>query len=195
MFFHPIVTKRFDVASISGLTSGTPMLRRLPMRMLLVVMAASLVAALPHASAQSSSQHRERKRAERAQIVELEHQWQKAALTDDIPAMDKLLSDDYLGITATGEVLTKTQQLDRMRDRKLVITKLDISETKIKLIGNIAIVTCLAQVEGSSGDNEPLHGAYRYTRVYQRVAGNVWKVTNFEVTPANRAPHGAANQG
>ncbi len=194
MFFHPIVTKRFDVASISGLTSGTPMLRRLPMRMLLVVMAASLVAALPHASAQSS-QHRERKRAERAQIVELEHQWQKAALTDDIPAMDKLLSDDYLGITASGEVLTKTQQLDRMRDRKLVITKLNISETKIKLIGNIAIVTCLAQVEGSSGDNEPLHGAYRYTRVYQRIAGNVWKVTNFEVTPANRQHQVPGTQG
>ena len=69
--------------------------------------------------------------------------------------MDKLLSDDYLGITATGEVLTKTQQLDRMRDRKFVLTKLDISETKIKLVGNIAIVTCLAQVEGPPTDDEP----------------------------------------
>ncbi len=161
------------------------MLRRLPMRMFTVVMAALFVAALPHASAQDSA-HRERKRAERAQIVALEHEWQKATLADDLPAMDKLLSDDYLGITATGEVLTKTQQLDRMRERKFVITKLETSELKIKLIGNIAIVTSLAQVEGAAGDNEPLHGAYRYTRVYQRLSGNVWKVTNFEVTPANR---------
>jgi ketosteroid isomerase-like protein len=193
MSIHAIVTKRFDVASISGLTSGTPMLRRLPMRMFVVVMAALLVAALPHASAQDRA-HREHKRAERAQIVALEREWQKASLADDIPAMDKLLSDDYLGITATGEVLTKTQQLDRMRDRELMLTKLDISETKIKLIGNIAIVTCLAQVEGTSED-EPLHGAYRYTRVYQRLAGNVWKVTNFEVTPANRVHHVPAKQG
>ena len=55
--------------------------------------------------------------------------------------MDKLLSEDYLGIMANGEVFTKTQQLDRMRDRKFMITKLDTSEHKIKLIGNIAIVT------------------------------------------------------
>ncbi|MGD0647705.1 MAG: nuclear transport factor 2 family protein, partial [Acidobacteriaceae bacterium] len=95
--------------------------------------------------------------------------------------------------TATGQVLTKTQQLDRMRDRKLVITKLDTSEIKIKLVGNIAIVTSLAQVEGSDND-EPLHGAFRYTRVYQRLSGNVWKVTNFEVTPANRQQHVPASQ-
>ena len=193
MSIHAAVTKNFDVASISGLTSGTPMLRRLPMRMFVVVMAAFLVPAVPLASAQNRA-HREHKRAERAQIVDLERQWQKAALADDIPAMDKLLSDDYLGITATGEVLTKTQQLDRMRDRKFMITKLETSELKIKLIGNIAIVTSLAQVEGASGDNEPLHGAYRYTRVYQRLGGNVWKVTNFEVTPANRQHRVPASQ-
>jgi ketosteroid isomerase-like protein len=160
------------------------MLRRLPMRMFVVVTAVLLVAALPHASAQGR-QRREHKHVERAQIIALEREWQKATLADDISAMDKLLSDDYLGITATGQVLTKTQQLDRMREHKLMLTRLDTSETKIKLIGNIAIVTCLAQVEGISGD-EPLHGDYRYTRVYQRVSGGSWRVTNFEITPANR---------
>jgi len=193
MRIYPVVTKRFDVASISGLTSGTPMLRRPPMRLFLVVMAALLAATLPHASAQDR-EHREHKRAEHAQIVALEKEWQKATLAGDISTMDKLLSEDYLGIMANGEVFTKTQQLDRMRDRKFMITKLETSELKIKLIGNIAIVTSLAQVEGASGDNEPLHGAYRYTRVYQRLAGNVWKVTNFEVTPANRTHHTPATQ-
>src|ERR1700733_12475856 len=116
MSLHAAVTKNFDVASISGLTSGTPMLRRLPMRMFVLVMAALVVATLPHASAQDS-RRREHKRAERAQIVALEHEWLKAALSDDVSAMDKLLSDDYLGITGNGAVLTKSQQLDRMRDR------------------------------------------------------------------------------
>ena len=126
------------------------MLRQLPTRMLRVLAAALLVAALPHAFAQSADR-REHKRVERAQIVALERQWQKAALTDDVSGMDHLLSDDYLGITANGAVLTKSQQLDRMRERKFSITKLDTSELKIKLIGNIAIVTSLAQVEGVNG--------------------------------------------
>jgi ketosteroid isomerase-like protein len=184
MSFYASVTKRFDAASISGLTSGTPMLRRHPMRMPLLVTIALLGVVLPYASAQNHKD-KEHKRVERAQIVALEHEWQKAALADDLTVMDKLLSEDYLGIDASGEVLTKTQQLDRMRDRKLIITRLDVTETKIKLVGHIAIVTCLAHVEGTS-DGEPLHGAYRYTRIYQRIAGGVWRVTNFEVTPANR---------
>jgi ketosteroid isomerase-like protein len=150
------------------------------------------VATLPYASAQKHS-GKAQKRVERAQITALEHEWQKAALADDIAAMDKLLSDDYLGITASGEVLTKAQQLDHMGAHKLMITRLDTSETKIKLIGNIAIVTCLAQVEGTS-DDEPLRGAYRYTRIYQRLAGGVWRVTNFEITPANHARHAPAAQ-
>jgi ketosteroid isomerase-like protein len=183
MSIHAVVTKPFDVASISGLPSGTSMLRRPPMRTLVVVTVA-LVAALPYASAQNRK-GKEHKHVERAQIIALEHQWQKAALADDIPAMDNLLSEDYLGINAGGEVLTKTQQLDHMRDGKFMLTKLDISDIRIKLVGNIAIVTCLAQVEGTS-DDAPLHGAYRYTRIYQRLAGGVWRVTNFEVTPANR---------
>ncbi len=168
------------------------MLLRMPMRVLVVVTASLLVAAFPHASAQGT-QHREHKHVERAQIIALENEWQKAVLTDDIPAMDKLLSDDYLGINAGGQVLTKTQQLDHMREGKFLLSKLDISDTRIKLVGNIAIVTCLAEVEGTS-DDEPLHGAYRYTRIYQRLAGGVWRVTNFEVTPANRRQRSGAAQ-
>ncbi len=159
------------------------MLRRLPIRLLMIVMAALLGAALPHASAQDSA-HREHKRAERAQIVALEKEWQKAALADDFPAMDKLLSDDYLGITATGEVLTKTQQLARMRDRKFMLTKLEISDTQYQACRQHRHVTCLAQLQGTSED-EALHGAYRYTRVYQRLSGNVWK------SPTSKSPRQA----
>lgn len=189
MSIHAIVTKRFDVASNSGLTSGTPMLhsilRQIPSRVAVVLFAALVAVPVTRAIAQKDHQPHQphqHKHLEREQIVELESEWRKAALADDVPTMDKLLSEDYLGITATGEVLTKAQQLDHMRNRELVLTKLDISELKIKLIGNIAIVTSLAQVEGSS-DGEQLQGAYRYTRVYQRVANGSWKITNFEVTP------------
>ncbi|MGA8940747.1 MAG: nuclear transport factor 2 family protein [Acidobacteriaceae bacterium] len=160
------------------------MLRRLPSRTLAALSAALLLATLPHAFAQKQ-QHHEHKRNERSQIIGLEHEWRSAVLSDDVHAMDHLLSEDYLGITANGEVLTKPQQLDRMHDGQLRISRLDISETKIKLIGHIAIVTCLADVEGIN-DGDALHGAYRYTRVYQRMPNGNWKVTSFEVTPAAR---------
>jgi ketosteroid isomerase-like protein len=158
------------------------MLRRLPIYVAAIL--AATIAILPSVVAQSG-RHRERKHIERSQIESLEKQWQQAVLTDDTPTMDKLLSDDYLGIQANGEVVTKAQQLDHMRSRQFVIDKLRTSDLKIKIIGPIAIVTSLAQVEGVV-DGDHLKGAFRYTRIYQREASGSWKVTNFEVTPATR---------
>ena len=154
------------------------MLRRLPKFAAAILSATVLVAPL-----RAVAQQHPRKHTERVQIEALEEQWRKAVLGDDVVAMDKLLSDDYLGIQANGEVVTKTQQLDHMRNHRFVIDKLETSDLKIKLINNVAIVTSLAQVSGVV-DGDHLQGSYRYTRIYQHLASGAWKVTNFEVTPA-----------
>jgi ketosteroid isomerase-like protein len=161
------------------------MLRRLPKFVAAILAAALLAAPLPAVA--QDGQHRAQKRIERAQIEALEQQWHQAVLTGDAVTMDKLLSEDFLGIEANGEVVTKAQQLDHMRNRQFVISRLENSDVKIKLIREIAIVTSLAQVTGIV-DGEHLQGAYRYTRIYQHLATGAWKVTNFEVTPVKGAP-------
>ena len=123
----------------------------------------------------------ERKHDAKRQVEALEDEWRQAELSGDIATMDKLLADDYIGISMSGQVNTKTQQLDRMRTHKLVLTKIDIGETQVKLVGAIAIVTSRAAVEGSD-DGTAIQGTYRYTRVYQRRPSGDWKITSFEVT-------------
>lgn len=157
------------------------MLRRLP-KFVAAILAASVLAAPIIAVAQETPHHA-RKRIERAQIEALEKQWHQAVLADDVATMDKLLSDDYLGIQANGDAVTKAQQLEHMRNHQFVIDKLETSDVKIKLINNVAIVTSLAQVSGVV-DGDHLQGAYRYTRIYQHLASGAWKVTNFQVGPA-----------
>ncbi len=120
----------------------------------------------------------------------LEEQWRQAQVSGDVATMDKLLSEDYVGISMTGQVNTKTQQLDRLRTRTLQLTKINLSDMKVKLLGlnaNVAIVTSLAEVEGTA-DGANVQGLYRYTRVYQRMPNGAWKITNFEATrvPKNR---------
>jgi ketosteroid isomerase-like protein len=127
--------------------------------------------------------HMKPKRAARETVEAMEEQWRLAELNDDAPAMDALLSDDFVGITAFGQVNTKAQQLDRMRDRDAVLTSLTLSDIKVKLIGPVAVVTSRAEVKGTN-DGVPMSGFFRYTRVYQRLAGGPWKITSFEATPA-----------
>lgn len=180
----------FDAPRGDSLLSGTPMIHSARVRMACLVMTVLLVALVcvpAHGEDQSTApQHGHKrtmhpKRAEREEVEALEHQWERAMLNDDVSVMDTLLSDDYLGVTATGDLVTKSQQLDRMRDRQLMMTKLQTTESRIKLIGHIAIVTSLAQVEAQA-DGKPVEGSFRYTRVYQRLPNGSWRITSFEAT-------------
>jgi ketosteroid isomerase-like protein len=125
--------------------------------------------------------HPEKKHEAKRQVELLEEEWRAAQLAGDAATMDRMLSDDYIGISVSGQVSTKAQQLDRVRSSKVVISKVDLSDMKVKLIGSIAIVTSRADVEGIN-ESGPLRGTFRYTRVYQRLPSGTWKITSFEAT-------------
>jgi len=145
-------------------------------------------AALLPQPARATAPHPKRKEQYKAQVEKLEETWRTAQLNDDVAAMDKLLSDDYVGITMAGQVVTKMQQLDRMRNRELVVNTIVLSDVKVKLIGTTAaIVTSLADVDGTN-EGASMHGTYRYTRVYSRLPTGTWKITNFEATRVEPAP-------
>lgn len=121
------------------------------------------------------------KRDAKREIEAAETNWRRAQLSGDVVAMDKLLADDYFGISIAGQLNDKTQQLERLRNRTLALTRLDLSDVRIKLVGRVAIVTSLAQIEGTN-EGTSIQGTFRYTRVYKRYQDGSWKITNFEVT-------------
>ncbi|MDE1160511.1 MAG: nuclear transport factor 2 family protein [Acidobacteriaceae bacterium] len=130
------------------------------------------------------------KRDLRAEVLAIDDQWRKATSSNDTVVMDKLMSDDYLGISGNGQVMTKLQQIDRMRDRTMMVTSLSTDDVKVKLIGQrVAIVTSSADLDGSI-DGHKVHGRFQSTRVYQRRPTG-WKITNFEATPMRPYPHGS----
>ena len=145
-------------------------LRRVSALVLVTLMAAQPLIAQKHG-----------KRLAREEVTSMDEQWRAAILADDTGAMDKLLSDDYLGITGSGQAVTKLQQMDRMRSRSIALTRLELSDVKVKLVGAIAIVTSIANIDGMM-DAKPMHGSFRSTRVYQKLASGSWKLTNFEAT-------------
>jgi ketosteroid isomerase-like protein len=138
-------------------------------------------AALSQQAEAFAFRHPTRQHDEKQQIEELERQWRTNQLSNDVAAMDKMLSDDYIGISMSGNVYTKAQQLDRMRDKKIVLSRIDFDEMKVKIVGSIAIVTSRVQIEGSN-DGLPVKGTFRYTRVYKRLPTAGWQITSFEST-------------
>ncbi len=140
--------------------------------------------AAPRQAFASRHQHHEA----RQEIEGLESQWRAATLASDLSAMDRLLSDDYVGISWNGQVNTKAMQIDRLRNRTFILTRLDLYDSKVRVVGDVAIVTARAEVQGTS-DNSPMNGTFRYTRVYQKLPTGAWKITNFEATRVGDERH------
>ena len=114
------------------------------------------------------------------EIEALEEQWRQATVTNNIGEMNRLLADDYVGITSNGTVENKQQALAQRSAGTIRVTKLDITDTHVRVYGDTAVVISQADLHGTNGTSD-ISGLYRYTRVYTRRLGQ-WKIVSFEAS-------------
>jgi ketosteroid isomerase-like protein len=157
------------------------MRKRRRMTYVLFVAAFLALAASAGAGPLQAGMPRAQKHESRHEIDQLEDAWRSAMLKSNTAAMQNLLADDYLAITASGTLQTKEQALANLRAGRMHFTSLDISDRKVRFYGTTALVTSLAEVQGTTGDGE-VSGSYRYTRVYVRNAQGAWKIVSFEAS-------------
>jgi len=121
-------------------------------------------------------------REARHEVEQLEETFRAAMLNGDATALSSLLADDYMGITASGTLQTKENLLAELRSGKVRFTVLNISDRKIRFYGATALVTCQAEIKGTTPEGA-VSGSDRYTRVYVRQTGGTWKIVSFEASP------------
>jgi ketosteroid isomerase-like protein len=124
--------------------------------------------------------HRENKRADTREIESLESQWRDAMVKADTASLDKLLADDFFGISSNGMVSDKQQYLHRMTARENQFTSIDLMDLKVRMKQTTAISVSQARVVGIL-DGRHINGVFRWTKVYGREAG-AWRVLNYEAT-------------
>jgi ketosteroid isomerase-like protein len=173
--------------------SANPLKRMRRSTTLLSILAVSLALAVSAAAVgQPPGLPKPQKHERKHEIDQLEEAWRTAVLKSNTAQMEGLLADDYMAITASGTLQTKQQALDSLRSGRTHFTQLDISDRKVRFYGATALVTSLAQIQGTTSEGD-VSGSYRYTRVYVRNAQGAWKVVSFEVSrirePGERAEH------
>ncbi len=146
------------------------------------LLAAGLLLALSAASAaQQGGMPRSERHESRHEIDQLEEDWREATLKGNIAAMDALLADDYMAITAVGTLLSKDQTIANLRKGTMHFTSLELSDRKVRFYGTTAVVTSIAKVDGMTPEGD-ISGSYRYTRVYVRDPQGKWKIVSFEAS-------------
>lgn len=134
-------------------------------------LAASLYGGLP------KTQKHEHKR----EIDQLEDAWRNAILKPNIAALDALLADDYMAITASGTLQSKEQTLANLRSGAAHFASIEFSDRKVRFYGTTALVMSRAEVSGTTPEGD-ISGSYRYTRVYVRNERGEWKIVSFEAS-------------
>jgi ketosteroid isomerase-like protein len=166
------------------------MLRRFSIPSLRTLFIALLctAAVLPALVVPANAQH---KKTYKQVIAQLEDQWFQAVRTNDAATIDKLLSDDYIGINAQGMVSTKAESVARMQARQFTINQLDVRDQKISIHGDTAVVTSQVEIDATNNATQPpthTHNRSRYTRVYLHYPSGAWRIVNFEATRISDLP-------
>jgi ketosteroid isomerase-like protein len=129
---------------------------------------------------QAQSGPHERRHEERHEIEVVVEQWRQAILHSDATALDALLDDEYMAITASGTIRTKDQTLDAMRTGQLHLTSLTLFDRRVRFYGKTALVTGRIEAVGTNREGD-MTGNYRYTQVFVRNVRGNWKIASFEI--------------
>jgi ketosteroid isomerase-like protein len=115
------------------------------------------------------------------QIKKMERDRAAAVVKGDVAAIEGLTSDDYTLINANGQLSGKAQTMDAIKTGSIKLTSNEVSEMKVRIYGDTAIVTGRSDAKGVVGGRE-LKGPVMFTRVYVKKGGK-WQSVAFQQTP------------
>jgi ketosteroid isomerase-like protein len=135
---------------------------------LLVVLAALGVLALDFAAAQKKPDSAPSK------ILAFENQWNKAYKRGDVTAMNSLLDDDFIITVEDGSTFSKAGYIARNGDATVNVETSDMSDVKVRMHGDAAIVTGAYHEKGKD-KGKPYEYRDRFTDVWMNENGK-WQV-------------------
>ncbi len=119
-------------------------------------------------------------------IKALTEQVTQAALKGDAATFDKLLADDYVTIGIQGASLTKAELLENFKSGKVKFEAIDVSDMKVRVYGDTALVNYTANVKGHFGATD-ISGQWRVVRVWVKRKGQ-WQSVSFQATLIAQQP-------
>jgi ketosteroid isomerase-like protein len=114
------------------------------------------------------------------EIKKLETDRAAAVIKGDMAMVEKQTSDDYTLINPNGQMSDKAQMLDAFKSGKSKISMNEISDMKVRIYGNTAIVTGKSNVKGVMGGKD-VNGPVMFTRVYVKKGGH-WQSVALQQT-------------
>lgn len=115
-------------------------------------------------------------------VSALERTWGVAPRTGDLETVSRVVADDWLTTSPTGQTTTKGDLLAMLASRPNVFNSTEYSEVNMSLFGATAVVTSFFH-----GVGEALELRQRYMRVYAKRGGR-WRCVATQIVPVPSEP-------
>ncbi len=114
------------------------------------------------------------------ELKKLETNRAAAVVKGDVATLEKQTSDDYTLINMNGQMSDKSQMVNAFKTGQSKLTSDELSDMKVRVYGNTAVITGKADVNGTLGGKDAT-GQIMFTRVYVKKGGQ-WQSVAFQQT-------------
>ena len=114
------------------------------------------------------------------QVKKMETERAAAVVKGDTDTLAKMTSDDYMLINVNGQMSDKAQTMEAIKSGQIKLSQDDLSDLKVRVYGNTAVVTGKADVKGTIAGKDT-SGQILFTRVYVKKGGK-WLSVAFQQT-------------
>ena len=116
------------------------------------------------------------------QLKKMEMDRAAAVVKADVATLDKTTSDDYVLINMNGRMTGKSEMIAGFKSGQSKLTSEELSDLKVRVYGNTAVITGKADVKGTLGGTDAT-GTILFTRVWVKKDGR-WQSTSLQQTRA-----------
>ncbi len=114
------------------------------------------------------------------ELKKLETDRAAAVVKGDVATLEQQTSDDYTLINMNGQMSDKSQMVNAFKTGQSKLTSDELSDMKVRVYGNTAVITGKADVNGTLGGKDAT-GQIMFTRVYVKKGGQ-WQSVAFQQT-------------
>ena len=109
----------------------------------------------------------------------LEQNWLDAASVPDLPALRKMLSDDFMGTSFGGGVLSKSDVVPPSGSAENHMPKCTLRDSTVRIFGDTAVLMGTVEMQGPQKPED-----IRMTTVFQK-HGEIWQVIAVHMSKAS----------
>jgi ketosteroid isomerase-like protein len=121
------------------------------------------------------------------EMVHLADAWATAELRGDTTFLERILTDDFIGIGPLGFMLTKQEWLARHKSGDLKYESFSLDEVKVRVYNDAAILTG-RQAQKATYRGNSIPGQFRIMLVFVQQQGQ-WQLASLQLSTIGQPPN------